>query len=1497
MNSSKKGLIISFHLLFAFLTFEISYSMPSSLIISNINKQAIQKNKLNLLKCFDIKNDTTLEKNNYFYSNNITKKYCLQIAISRGYKEDIYFPKYLHRCFPLCNSCSSYSKKIFEMYCISCMKGFKLEKGNCIINKKYKESKRKNELSILLNTLNLNTKIDNNFYSKKYFNGNSFYFKEKENNKRRKLYKIDDYDDYSNPIINRESQSSLSNDKSKSEYNFHVALSPYYLLAQRCISKGKFYIENDRCVSKCTPQLETYFNYPVVEIKTGPDDKVTVCDCKFRCCTKRLNNLSKSLDRGFIDGSYKYFRRQYDGACLVYTEGSYYDRGRTDTYLLAQDFVPCFFPIYNDNDEIEFYYSGFEKTIIGNKCKDRCPTDDPNQYYYYNPENSGCYKCPENCTVCDGIPTSDNGHCIKCKEGYNSIYKGFCNELCPLHYGVKDDGFCYQCTSDEVVIEGKCIKKTEINTYGESTNPIFQDDIDPNIYHKCVEYIGNNVYAMSKGIKTECSNVACPNDCYDKMDGYCYKCPEGCTTCNYEDGKFSCPECKEKYTKKGVVCEEDKCTFYLLKETGEVECHNECPPGYFYLDKDDGANAYEILPYCHREENNYFNTISNKCKVRCIGDDSTVISQESLCLEKCDKNYPENIDGVCVNCALNSQFNNNGTCVRMDENFDEIYFILFGEENEKYGRVGSCYIIDDRGDYHPEHIKSREYDPNLCPDDCPSTFEKKTDENGEIVCIKCYKTCETCDHTGVVGIHRCTKCKEGYQFSKRYYGVCDEICSEDQLFYYDENRERLCVDSCPEEMPFTSESNDETETNLECLQNCTDNDQYLINNTFICVKVCPEGYNIYEKICTLECPKDFGTFKNSRDCINCTEYNLYYYNGVCYNPEEEIPKETHIKDENDDGNLHDCYENVNGVIKTGYYSRINNCTRICPEGYHVDEETKICELCGDDECMFCDQEKGCVSECPENYFFLMDDYLNLKCILNCPSEVPMINEEDNICNDECYYDGIKILISGDENIGDANYKCTNNKCKELDLYYYPSTGTCYPPEKIPKNTYFNPNYQNDDDENTLIPCFTKISENEYLTGFFHPISNCDMKCPQYFYYAENNICKKCHSNCEECFGEGTDEENNCISCIDTENKILNPYLFTCENKCTGSFHYADDNKKIVCEDECPENGYIDVNTGECIATCDKLIDDNNCVDECPSGKIESNGYCIATPQITTDIKTEPIPHSSIPSTTPSTSPSTTPSPIHTTIITTSPTIIPSPNNNLTEISEVINMIENHNISKYIQNKGDEIIETKNGNISLCRLYINDNKMKCGDTEESQISFNNCDQKLKDLYRSENLFYIIKVDINEKNSDVDKIKSFSSQTKYKVYLSNGEEIDINNICKNSEIKIEKDIILKKNLENNRELMYKLTEKGINVYDIKDPFFNDGCYSYQDGNNNDVPLKNRVEDYYQNTVICIEGCEYSGINYTTSKIICKCNTNSLFIKKNEEDNSILSYLNNN
>ena len=102
-----------------------------------------------------------------------------------------------------------------------------------------------------------------------------------------------------------------------------------------------------------------------------------------------MNMLYKSLDRGFIDGSYHYYRKE-NGRCASYQK-SYYEVNRTNSYVLAQDFVDCFFPIYDDNDNIEFYYSGYNKTIIGNNCKRLCPKSVNNTYYYYNPENSGCF--------------------------------------------------------------------------------------------------------------------------------------------------------------------------------------------------------------------------------------------------------------------------------------------------------------------------------------------------------------------------------------------------------------------------------------------------------------------------------------------------------------------------------------------------------------------------------------------------------------------------------------------------------------------------------------------------------------------------------------------------------------------------------------------------------------------------------------------------------------------------------------------------------------------------------------------------------------------------------------------------------------------------------------------------------------------------------------------------------------------------------------------------
>ena len=1048
--------------------------------LQNINNNF----KVNLSTCFDIINETTIEKKSFFYSKNFSTELCLKTAISQKYKEDIYNQKYFHKCFPLCNSCSSYSTKSSDMKCISCLKGFILDdNGNCYINKKYNEIIRKKELSTIFNTLNSYNYINTN-YTKKSINGITYLFKEKNKTlkHKRKLFQEDDFDDFSNNIINRESQSSLTNDKTNCEYNFHIELSPYYALAEICISKGKNFIENNRCVDSCTPQLETYFHYPVVEIKVGPGDSVTVCDCSFRCCKKRINKLAKSLDRGFIDGSYQYFRRQ-DGTCLYYEDGNYYDRGRKNSYLLAQDFVPCFFPIYNDDNEIEYFISGYGKTIVGNNCLNRCPIDDINQYYYYNPSNSRCYKCPENCIECNNIPTNGNGYCTRCKEGFNIIFNGFCYDICPPHYG-EDSGNCRPCYSSEIYIEGKCVVDNGASyNYGNSTNPSFKDEHDDKIFHKCIEYIGNFTYAIAQGQAVCPSSMTCPDFCYEGGDGLCHECPKGCVSCTWIDGVF-CHSCKEGYLRNKInSCEERKCDYIVEGNTG---CFNECPEGYFYVDREDDSETFECIHSCNNAQNQYYETITNKCKARCISDDSSVIEAENLCLEQCDKNYPENVDGICVNCALNSQYNNNGSCVLKEDNFDEIYYILSGAENVKYNKVGSCYIIDELGDYHPEHIKSREYNPSLCPNDCPSNFIKILDENNQIVCLKCYDTCETCEHTGVAGNHKCTQCKDGYEFSSRLYGVCDKKCDNGDYYYFEKNREKKCVNRCPEEYPFLAENEDPNINNYECIKNCTDNNQLLINETFTCVIECPVGYSKYELLCVIQCPELYGTYKDSNECIICKDHNLHYYNGKCYKADEEIPLDTYVPNGSDEDKiLYECFRKRAGeedAYLTGYYATKNNCSKLCPEDYHYDTDNSVCIKC-ETGCLYCDPVDGCKNDgCPSDYYTVMDEDFNLKCAPECPTQTPVI-DTGNFCLESCGDGQLKIIVSGDENIGNANYECTDDRCKSFNLFLNPSSSTCYEPQSIPNETYYNPDKQNDN-ENQLDPCLIQILENEYFTGFF-----------------------------------------------------------------------------------------------------------------------------------------------------------------------------------------------------------------------------------------------------------------------------------------------------------------------------------------------------------------------------------------------------------------------------
>ena len=83
---------------------------------------------------------------------------------------------------------------------------------------------------------------------------------------------------------------------------------------------------------------------------------------------------------------------------------------------------------------------------------------------------------------------------------------------------------------------------------------------------------------------------------------------------------------------------------------------------------------------------------------------------------------------------------------------------------------------------------------------------------------------------------------------------------------------------------------------------------------------------------------------------------------------------------------------------------------------------------------------------------------------------------------------------------------------------------------------------------------------------------------------------------------------------------------------------------------------------------------------------------------------------------------------------------------------------------------------------------------------------------------------------------------TEQVEYKVYNDKKEEVDLSP-CNNVEILIEYEITNTSLL--NLEDISNFKDKGIDVFNINDEFFNDICYPYSDSeSNSDMILKDRV-----------------------------------------------------
>ena len=148
-----------------------------------------------------------------------------------------------------------------------------------------------------------------------------------------------------------------------------------------------------------------------------------------------------------------------------------------------------------------------------------------------------------------------------------------------------------------------------------------------------------------------------------------------------------------------------------------------------------------------------------------------------------------------------------------------------------------------------------------------------------------------------------------------------------------------------------------------------------------------------------------------------------------------------------------------------------------------------------------------------------------------------------------------------------------------------------------------------------------------------------------------------------------------------------------------------------------------------------------------------------------------------------------------------------------------------------------------------------------------IDFTKCEEKLR-----LNLPPNIKLRLLQINIENEDENSLTDQVEYKVYDENGNAIDLS-VCDDASINIEYEITDSSILD--LDLISKFQGLGVDVFNIKDEFFNDICRPYSDdGSNSDMILSDRVSDIFQNISLCGGDCEYDSFNLNKLSVDCSC-----------------------
>ena len=169
-------------------------------------------------------------------------------------------------------------------------------------------------------------------------------------------------------------------------------------------------------------------------------------------------------------------------------------------------------------------------------------------------------------------------------------------------------------------------------------------------------------------------------------------------------------------------------------------------------------------------------------------------------------------------------------------------------------------------------------------------------------------------------------------------------------------------------------------------------------------------------------------------------------------------------------------------------------------------------------------------------------------------------------------------------------------------------------------------------------------------------------------------------------------------------------------------------------------------------------------------------------------------------------------------------------------------------------------------------------------EMPKVDFKECYDKVKSFYLiNEELIIVI---INKKDKS-------SGQTYYSFFHPlSGQKLDAENVCKNETIKVTQNLtsILSEDTEK-YELQTFLTEQGINIFNMDDPFYTDLCFDFENPYDKDIPLSDRITIIYPDVSLCDEGCQMEGIDIDTMTALCNCKFNDIANNNIIKENPLL------